>query len=923
MDQLVGYDRREHRTVVGLEAGESRYYRLPPITPGQVTVAAPDQLRTDPRDTPPGDGSGQPPRLSEDLELELTHPGGVLETGSAGVTANSLWSDALWRLRVTNKRAPGSAARDVPLDVTYQSTLPIRERRVPADFYHEGLANNYNKQEYLQVALDGNYLEIGFRDDFRLLYGLETPGDPKHLFKRIFSEYVSFPERTEMAGPVFDIGAGPHPDGSGNAVFFSIRADFPAMRVDVTPPAVSNFSVDLIPFSIRLKLWLTTANGHVHYTPFIESELLDALDRDITYPDPGSGFTATATLNPKTYLRDRIQETLFRAQYPFENARDYPSSFGSLLGRWLAGREAPIRGLGYAPGSRDVLGMDGIVEPASGDILVRYVGPREKPELGDQPQVLGPDGGTSVPIDDGSVPLFDPPFRDEEPEWDPSTTDGLPELGGGFGHSRDLGPLAQIDHIVVLMQENRSFDHLLGYLSKLKIKPEVDGLLPDDHPGAAGQYNHYTDPYGGQANLRPTRAGGTGWDEHIPGPCHEHYCVVAQVSDGMGGFVSDFARRIGKPDDRHSPAAANDARLQLVMEYHVAEQLPMYDLFQQEFVICDSWYKSHPGPTWPNRFILLTGDLNKDATGNVEEESPDPTKMPPIRTKTIFDYLTEWGISWRIFEHGYSFLRLFRNFTYDRTDILPFNDENDGFEATARSGRLPSVTLIEPDYIELPPGNDDHAPADLACGQDLVNRIFQALLASPDWERALFLITYDEHGGFYDHRVPPTYAVPPLANNSDALGPRVPGFVISPLVERGKVAHELFDHTSIGATIVRRFAPIRARVPTVTPRMDAARDFGLLLTQPPRPRTDYTSLDLPPLLDVRYKDDPEHNPCRRLSASASLMTDSPKEDFHWLLAAVRLATGEPPRPVRRRHPVVSEPGRDGLPIRDVHPSRPG
>jgi phosphoesterase family protein len=505
------------------------------------------------------------------------------------------------------------------------------------------------------------------------------------------------------------------------------------MRVDVTPPVVSNFSVDLIPFSIRLKLWLTTLNGHVYYTPFIESELLDALDRDITYPDPDSGFTATATLNPGTYLRDRIQKTLFRAQYPFENALDYPSSFGSLLGRWLAGREAPIRGLGYAPGPRDVLGTDGIVEPASGDILVRYVGPREKPELGDQPQALGPDGGTSVPIDDGSVPLFEPPFRDEEPEWDPSTTGGLPELGGGFGHSRDLGPLAQIDHIVVLMQENRSFDHLLGYLSKLKIKPEVDGLLPDDHPGAAGQYNHYTDPYGGQANLRPTRAGGTGWDEHIPGPCHEH----------------------------------------------------------------------------------------------------------------------------------------------------------------------------------------------LACGQDLVNRIFQALLASPDWERTLFLITYDEHGGFYDHRVPPTNAVPPLANNSDALGPRVPGFVISPLVERGKVAHELFDHTSIGATIVRRFAPIRARVPAVTPRMDAARDFGLLLTQPPRPRTDYTSLDLPPLLDVRYKDDPEHNPCRRLSASPSLMTDSPKEDFHWLLAAVRLATGEPPRPVRRRHPVVSEPGRDGVPIRDVHPSRPG
>ena len=105
------------------------------------------------------------------------------------------------------------------------------------------------------------------------------------------------------------------------------------------------------------------------------------------------------------------------------------------------------------------------------------------------------------------------------------------------------------------------------------------------------------------------------------------------------------------------------------------------------------------------------------------------------------------------------------------------------------------MTLIEPDYIDLPPGNDDHPPADMAGGQRLVNRIVQALIAGPAWDRTMLVITYDEHGGFYDHVCPPSDA-PPLRGSRRTLGPRVPTFVVSPLVERGKVIHERFDHTS-------------------------------------------------------------------------------------------------------------------------------
>src|SRR5207247_3876682 len=111
------------------------------------------------------------------------------------------------------------------------------------------------------------------------------------------------------------------------------------------------------------------------------------------------------------------------------------------------------------------------------------------------------------------------------------------------------------------------------------------------------------------------------------------------------------------------------------------------------------------------------------------------------------DHLNELGISSKVFEHGYSFPRLFGNFTFDITNIVPFDDPVRGFEATARSGALPQVTLIEPDYIDLPPGNDDHPPADMADGQNLVRGIMEALIDSPTWERTLFVITYDEHGG--------------------------------------------------------------------------------------------------------------------------------------------------------------------------------
>src|SRR5215510_5992689 len=138
-------------------------------------------------------------------------------------------------------------------------------------------------------------------------------------------------------------------------------------------------------------------------------------------------------------------------------------------------------------------------------------------------------------------------------------------------------------------------------------------------------------------------------------------------------------------------------------------------------------------------------------------------------------------------------LRLMRRFTFDETNIVGFKDHNNGFVATARTGTLPAVSFIEPDYIELPDGNDDHAPADMMKGQILIATIVKALIESPQWKETLLIVTYDEHGGFYDHMPLPLEItapdgmatgrlIPPLANGERRLGVRVPAFIVSPLV---------------------------------------------------------------------------------------------------------------------------------------------
>jgi phospholipase C len=233
---------------------------------------------------------------------------------------------------------------------------------------------------------------------------------------------------------------------------------------------------------------------------------------------------------------------------------------------------------------------------------------------------------------------------------------------------------------------------------------------------------------------------------------------------------------------------------------------------------------------------------------------------------------------------------------------VPFTNRYDpslGFLQAAASGSLPAVTFVEPNFTDLPPpssANDDLAPTNLLRGQEVIHRVVEAVRSSPKWGRTLLLITYDEHGGFYDHVPPPGTdkgppewkgKVTPLGPPLDYMGPRVPAILVSPKVAVGGVCKQVFDHTSIIKTILLRH---REKFPSHVftqfgPRVNIAADLGLALTRSTR------SIERPtPILRP-------DRPARRRAAPA-LPHVNPKIDpdgFHKSLHQAFL----PRRPARR------------------------
>jgi phospholipase C len=413
-------------------------------------------------------------------------------------------------------------------------------------------------------------------------------------------------------------------------------------------------------------------------------------------------------------------------------------------------------------------------------------------------------------------------------------------------------PLNGIQHIVVLMMENRSFDQMLGYLKRDGM-PEVDGLSGEEvnYDAEGTPYPTYPFKRGETAFRLP------GKDAKALDPSHSRSGVAEQLAGGNGGFVTNFIREKNPPAEKRG----------IVMGHYTAEQLPVYDFLARQYCVCDAWHSSIPGDTWPNRLFALAGTDAPEPVGH----KPDPLRrllrriagvpfLKALGNAPIFEVeaFTRQLLDddWRWYSHDPATLRAadgaYRDFRKLNRDNFSFFDRKkvslvtealespivggNSFLDDAAAGELRRVSWIDPNFFDLgvldPNSDDDHPPSDVRAGQALVLEIYEALVNGPQWENTMLVVTYDEHGGFYDHVGPP--AAPDDGSGRGRLGVRVPALVVGPRVQRG-VYKETLEHTALPKTILKRFAPDAERALRRMPEsVREARDLSGVLLDSPR-----------------------------------------------------------------------------------------
>jgi len=396
----------------------------------------------------------------------------------------------------------------------------------------------------------------------------------------------------------------------------------------------------------------------------------------------------------------------------------------------------------------------------------------------------------------------------------------------------DNNPLRKIEHIVVLMLENRSFDNLLGWL----YDPENDApfnVIPANVDGLYGKNLSNRAPDG---RVVPA---GKSYDPRspLPNPGEPFEDVYSQLYDvprvgrkdvppdppqppNMQGFIRNYADQKDKPDD---PAK--------IMDSLTPKTVPVLSSLAHNYAVCDHWFASIPTQTFCNRSFAHAGT----SSGYVNNGGSGPCFVND--TPTIFDLLESAGKSWNIFCGSWlleSFTLLTQKRLWKYAPSKHFAHFNDFIAAASRKGGLPNYSFIEPIYFDSivwGAENDMHpecnpyqfyGPANLHKGEALIWAVYDAIRNSPDWESTLLIVLFDEHGGCYDHVLPPSskdcdVAIAPddkivpadqpggAGFKFDRLGPRVPAIVVSAYTPPQTVINDVFEHTSLLSTIVNCF----------------------------------------------------------------------------------------------------------------------
>jgi phospholipase C len=390
-------------------------------------------------------------------------------------------------------------------------------------------------------------------------------------------------------------------------------------------------------------------------------------------------------------------------------------------------------------------------------------------------------------------------FRPRIPRVAVATLASLLVFGLSGTPSEAGRPVDQIKHVLVLMQENRSFDHYLGHLK------DFDPTLDVEAEPA------------GASNPDPTNPSGP----PVTAFHKTEMCEVADLDHSWNGSHIEWDN--GAMDGfTEANAVPQDPTGSRTMGYYTEKDLPFYYWLYDTFAMGDRYFQSVLSQTFPNRFYLLAGT----SFGHIRNDVPtDPQEFAPPNG-TIFERLDHAGVSWRIYYAQVPFAFVFayvRN--HAAGHVFPISQ----YFADAAAGALPQVSFIDPIFIATNNvENDEHPPSNVQVGQKFVHDAITALFASPNWPSSALFLTYDEHGGFYDH-VPPPAAVPPddippmlepgdIRGSFDRYGFRDPVTVVSPFSKRHFVSHRVHDHTSILKFIESRF-----RLGTLTAR-DAAAD---------------------------------------------------------------------------------------------------